>query len=154
LKPANLLLRDGEIDRVVVLDFGVARRHGTSQAMTRTGVIVGTPDYMAPEQAQGRRALTAAVDVFALGTILFQCLTGASPFAGGDVAAVLAKILFGPIPDLRELRPEIPAAVATLAARMLSRSVEDRPKDARVLLMELDELLLLPLAELDALGVS
>src|SRR5262249_45112114 len=67
LKPTNLFLPDRDISRVRILDFGIARKLSTSQAVTRTGTIMGTPEYMAPEQARGSRELTPAVDVFSLG---------------------------------------------------------------------------------------
>src|SRR5262245_13614574 len=76
LKPSNLFLCDGELERVVLLDFGIAQNDAISRAITRSGVVVGTPAYMAPEQARGERHLTAAVDVFSLGCLLFRCLTG------------------------------------------------------------------------------
>src|SRR5690349_19464855 len=91
VKPSNLFLPGGELDRVKVLDFGVARiTDGVTS--TRTGVIVGTPAYMAPEQVRGDKEITARADVFAVGSVLFECLTGRPPFAGETLMAVLAKI--------------------------------------------------------------
>lgn len=138
IKPANLLLRSGEVDRVVVLDFGIARRgHSQSQRMTGTGYLVGTPEYMAPEQARGEASLTPAVDVFALGCVWFECLTGRPPFQSEHIAAVLAKVLFEPAPALSTLRPGVPAEVEALIGRMLAKDPAQRCPDGRALLAEL-----------------
>ncbi len=140
LKPSNLFLRGGEVERVAILDFGIARRRAFSHAITATGHIIGTPAYMAPEQARGERDLTPAVDVFSLGCVLFECLTGSRPFVAEHVAAVLALILFAPSPRLRAVRPDLPRAVEALLTRMLAKTPGERPPDATALLAELDEL--------------
>ncbi|HEX8108814.1 MAG TPA: serine/threonine-protein kinase [Kofleriaceae bacterium] len=75
LKPSNLFLPDRRIDQVKVLDFGIARRDGLTH-LTRTGTLIGTPGYMAPEQARSHEVVDARADVFALGCVLFECLTG------------------------------------------------------------------------------
>jgi serine/threonine protein kinase len=137
LKPSNLFLRDGEVERVAILDFGIARRREFSHAITGTGGIVGTPAYMAPEQARGERDLTPAVDVFSLGCVLFECLTGRRPFVAEQVMAVLAMILFTEPPRLRVVRPDLPKAVEALLARMLAKATGDRLPDATALLAAL-----------------
>jgi len=76
LKPSNLFLVGRDVNRVKILDFGIARRIAGSQTMTRTGMVVGTPEYMAPEQARGNRDLTPATDLFSLGCVLYECLAG------------------------------------------------------------------------------
>ncbi len=91
VKPANLFLVDGRADRMKVLDFGVARVAGS--ALTATGVLLGTPSYIAPEQARGAREVDGRADLFSLGAVLFECLTGRPPFSGEHVMAVLAKVL-------------------------------------------------------------
>ena len=122
LKPSNLFLVDGDVARAKILDFGIARRVATSQAMTKTGMVIGTPEYMAPEQARGRRDLTPATDLFSLGCVLYECLTGQAPFMADHIAAVLVQILFEePIP-VEEKRPGITPALAALVARMLAKS--------------------------------
>jgi hypothetical protein len=137
LKPSNLFLRDGAPERVVVLDFGVARQAGG--AATGIGIAIGTPEYMAPEQAQGARDVGPAADVFALGCVLYQCLVGRSPFAAEHIAATLAKILFEDPPPASRLRPEVPEAVSELLARMLQKRPEERIADASALLDALGE---------------
>src|SRR5262249_28067975 len=90
LKPPKLLLADGKVDRVKVLDFGVARLLPL-ETITQTGMIVGTPRFMAPEQARGAKDVDARADVFALGCVLFRCLTGEHPFAGETPGEVLGR---------------------------------------------------------------
>lgn len=144
LKPSNLFLRGGQLDRVAILDFGIARRGTLAQAMTTTGVVVGTPEYMAPEQARGKRELGPPTDVFALGCVLFECLTGQPPFLGEHIPATLAKILFQEPPPLRELVPEAQKPVEELLCRMLAKDPADRPADADALLAELLRLKQIP----------
>ena len=123
LKPSNLYLPSGDIGRVKVLDFGIARRFlGSRRALTQTGVVVGTPEYMAPEQVRGERSVAAAADIFALGCVLYECLAGVPPFTGEQVVAVLAQILFESPPDLRQHRPNLPPTILELLPRMLAKS--------------------------------
>ena len=115
LKPANILL--DQQGNAYISDFGVARSLATS-GQTRTGSVVGTPDYLAPEQARGDRA-DARSDLYALGLILYEMLTGQSPFAGGTVAEVLAqRMLRTPDPVTRQ-RADVPTWVARLVDRLL-----------------------------------
>lgn len=143
LKPTNLFLINGDVDQVKILDFGIARRIVASQAMTRTGMIVGTPEYMAPEQALGGRDLTTATDLFSIGCIFYECLTGQPPFVADHIAAVLVRILFeDPIP-VEVRRPGIPAAVAEILRHLLIKEPTQRLADAeslRTALMQLGEL--------------
>src|SRR5262249_14515424 len=140
LKPGNLFLRGGEIERVTLLDFGIARRASISNAMTGTGIVIGTPAYMAPEQACGHREITAAADVFALGCVLFECLTGQTPFVADHPMALLGRIVFDAPTPLRELRPELPESIEALVARMLAKEAEERFADAETFLSALDRL--------------
>jgi len=140
LKPSNLFLRGGQVERLSLLDFGIARRSTASQVVTGTGVIVGTPNYMAPEQVRGERTLLAAADVFSLGCVLFECITGEPPFHAEHVMAVLARILFEEPPRLHQVCPEAPEAVGALLSRMLAKDAESRFKNASTLLAALDAL--------------
>ncbi len=128
LKPSNLFLPGGRIDQVKVLDFGIAQREG-STPLTKTGTLIGTPGYAAPEQARMGGRIDARADVFALGCVLFQCLTGVPPFEGNTTAAILAKILFGASPRVSELWPEVPEVLDTLVAQMLAKDPSLRPSD-------------------------
>ena len=76
IKPSNLFLVGGEVDRIKMLDFGIAHIQASADAMTRTGSAIGTPGYMAPEQARGSRDIDARADVFSLGCVMFECLAG------------------------------------------------------------------------------
>ncbi|MCE9576558.1 MAG: serine/threonine protein kinase [Deltaproteobacteria bacterium] len=139
IKPANLIAPDGDLARLMVIDFGVARaQQGTS--LTETGASVGTPAYMAPEQVRGERALGPAADVFALGCVLYACLTGRVTFVGKRLLAVHAKIMFWDPPPVDELAPEVPPALAELIARMLAKAPTARPADGAALVALLDAL--------------
>jgi eukaryotic-like serine/threonine-protein kinase len=126
LKPSNLLLRDGSVERVMLLDLGIARRAGLS--LTRSGQVMGTPRYMSPEQGWGREVGPAA-DVFALGCVAFECLTGVPAFAAEHPAAALAKVLFEGAPRLASVRADVPEPVAALVDRMLAREPAERLPD-------------------------
>src|SRR5678816_4549583 len=128
LKPSNLFLPGGRIDQVKVLDFGIAQHEGRTQ-LTQTGMMIGTPGYMAPEQARASGQIDARADVFALGCVLFQCLTGVPPFDGDSTAAILARILFEAAPRVSELWSDVPATVDALVAQMLAKEPALRPSD-------------------------
>src|SRR4029077_4675114 len=121
-------LPGGRIEHVKVLDFGIAQREGRTQ-LTQTGMMIGTPGYMAPEQARASGKIDARADVFALGCVLFQCLTGVSPFDGDTTAAILARILFGVTPRESELWPEVRETVDAMVTQMLSKDPGLRPSD-------------------------
>jgi serine/threonine-protein kinase len=123
LKPDNVLIgRDG---RVVLTDFGIAR--GVAPSALTMEVAMGTPAYMAPEQVQGGRALDARADIYALGAMLYELLTGQRPWQGDSALAVAAARLLHEPPDPREVRPETPDPYARLVTRCMARKPEDRP---------------------------
>src|SRR5207302_1047317 len=129
VKPSNLYLPDGDLARVKVLDFGIARILDGGQAQTRTGMLLGTPGYMAPEQARGGKELDARADVFALGCVLFECLTGRAAFVGEHVMALLAKILLEEAPRVSEVRADLPEPLDRLVQRMMAKQAPERPRD-------------------------
>ena len=139
LKPSNLFLVGGQVSAVKILDFGIARRT-EGPRFTLTGAIVGTPGYMAPEQARGSRDIDVRVDVFSLGCVLFKCLTGRQPFAGKHMLAVMMKILLDEVPRARELNAAVPEALDGLVIRMLAKAPENRPGDAAAVAEELEGL--------------
>lgn len=140
IKPNNIFLRNGGIDRPALLDFGIARRLRATRQITQTGVLLGTPSYMSPEQISGEQNVDPAADVFALGCVLYECLAGKPPFVGTNIAAVLAKILFQPVPPLRAMRPEVPEALEALVERMLAKDPTERFAEGNAVLDALDRL--------------
>ncbi|HTJ40588.1 MAG TPA: protein kinase [Kofleriaceae bacterium] len=137
LKPSNLFLVEGRIEKVKLVDFGLARPTGGDSA-TRTGASIGTPRFMAPEQVKGRRDLDARVDVYGLGGVLYACLAGQPAFTGSDNMAILAKVLLEEPTPVRELVPEVPDSLAQLVAEMLAKDRLDRPADASAVIARLD----------------
>ena len=134
IKPGNLFLPGGAIDRLKVLDFGIARLTSGAGRLTRTGKVIGTPGYMAPELVRGAREITPRADVFSLGCVMFQCLTGRAVFEAEAPTALLAKILLVEAPRVRDLAPHVPASVDDCVARMLAKNPEDRLADAGAVL--------------------
>jgi serine/threonine protein kinase len=132
IKPENVIvdaIRPG-VDRVKVIDFGVAKLHASTQ-LTQFGEVVGTPRYMAPEQASGRPA-SPATDIYAVGVLMFEMLTGHRLFEGRGTLEVVAQILAPERPDPRVIAPEraIPAALAQLCMRAISVDPAVRPASA------------------------
>lgn len=137
LKPSNLFLVGGELSRVTILDFGVAHLCDASRVMTSTGMMLGTPGYMAPEQVRGSRELGPRADVFSLGCVLYACIAGKAPFKGNDIFSILAKILLEETPRLSDEREGVPEAVCDLVARMLAKEESVRPADGHALAAEI-----------------
>jgi tRNA A-37 threonylcarbamoyl transferase component Bud32/tetratricopeptide (TPR) repeat protein len=129
VNPRNLFLVGGDPRQVKVLDFGIARPLKATFGMTMPGMYLGTPGYMAPEQARGNEEIDARADVFALGCVLFECLTGTPAFAADNLMALLGKVLFEDAPRLRS-RGEFPAVLDDLVARMVAKDPARRPADA------------------------
>lgn len=137
IKPANLFLPGGDLGQLKVLDFGIARRLFDTRRMTMTNSALGTPMYMSPEQVRGAKSVDARSDVFSMGCLLFECLTGAPPFTADTPMAVLAKICLDDTPDLAEARPDLPAPLVLLIDRLLTKDPDQRPGDAAALVLEL-----------------
>jgi len=121
IKPANILLSDRY---ALVGDFGIARAIG-ADALTQTGISVGTPAYMSPEQAAGSE-VDARTDIYSLGCVLYEMLVGEAPFSGPNTAAVLSRILTETPRPIRATRPRTPAAVDAAVTRAMSRVPADR----------------------------
>ncbi|MEW5850440.1 MAG: protein kinase [Myxococcota bacterium] len=141
VKPANLLVApDGTVK---VADFGVCKIAGRSPAVTEAGTTLGTPFYMAPEQARGE-TVDARADIYALGASLFHLLTGRTPYAVNETVAQLLAHQREPVPDVAQACPGLPRGMVRLIRRMLQKDPAARPQDYDELLAELDEALLPP----------
>ncbi len=125
VKPENLLLYEGE---AMVTDFGIALAVSAAagERLTGTGLVVGTPEYMSPEQATGERALDARSDVYSLGCVLYEMLAGEPPYSGPTAQAVIAKGVADPVPAVRRLRAGVPAAVERALMKALAKVPADR----------------------------
>ncbi len=130
IKPGNVFLAGRRVDEAKVIDFGLARRGDASVNVTRTGVIVGTPAYMSPEQARGQRDVDGRADIFSLGCVLYKCLTGRPPFEGASIPALLTKVLLDDAPRIRARCPEVPAGLEAIVLRMLAKKPDDRFRTA------------------------
>lgn len=130
VKPGNVMLAGGSVEQVKIVDFGVARPAVKKDEITIAGSVVGTVGYMAPEQARGARAVGPSADVYALGCVIFKCLTGRLAFPGDEVVAVLVKVVLEDAPRLSSLRPDVPRWLDDLVAAMLAREPEYRPSGA------------------------
>jgi urea transport system substrate-binding protein len=126
--------------RVKVLDFGLACRTGTETSLTSTGFIVGTPNYMSPEQASGTE-VDGRADLFSLGCVLYTVLVGELPFPGKSVMAVMMSLANRNPPPVNQKNPTIPQAVADLVARLLEKDPAHRPQSARELIITLTALI-------------
>jgi serine/threonine protein kinase len=127
IKPDNILL-EGTRGRVMVTDFGIAKALSSTSGATLTGigVAIGTPAFMSPEQAAGERDIDGRSDLYSLGIVTYQMLTGDLPFNAPSVAGILMKQITEPAPDLRRKRPDIPEDLALAVARCLEKDPQNR----------------------------
>jgi serine/threonine-protein kinase len=125
IKPENILFHDGH---PILADFGIALAVGSAseEHLTKSGVSVGTPSYMSPEQAAGLRQLDGRSDVYSLACVLYEMLTGEPPFKGATPRAVLARQLAEPVVSVRIVRSEVPGFLETALNRALARHPSDR----------------------------
>ncbi len=136
LKPANVMLEEKasavngqpSAARPVLMDFGIAKILG-AQKFTASGITVGTPTYMSPEQGQGAPGDERS-DLYALGVMLYECLTGQAPYEGDTSIAVMLKHISAPIPALRQVRPDLPAALESVVNQALAKNPADRFQSA------------------------
>jgi tetratricopeptide (TPR) repeat protein len=134
IKPHNLFLLERKIEQLKVLDFGIARlANAAGRRLTRTGNLVGTPGYLAPETIDGSGTVDGRADVFSLGCVAHECLTGKPTFRGHEPGVLLAKLMLEDPPHLSEVVPEVPRVVGDLVVRMLAKNPERRPTAAQVL---------------------
>jgi tetratricopeptide (TPR) repeat protein len=141
VKPENIFTIGG---RAVLSDFGIARVRGMAEqsvALTTAGTVMGTVSYMSPEQASGDAELDGKADLYSLGCVLYELLTGAPPFVGRTPFVVLAKHLTEPPRPLKDLDPAIPPAMEALVMQLLEKSPSDRPAGAAEVAKALREVL-------------
>jgi serine/threonine protein kinase len=129
IKPANIWL-EGETGRVKILDFGLARPVNEDVRLTQTGAVLGTPLFMAPEQAGGK-SVDARSDLFSLGCVLYLLCTGRSPFTGGDLISILFAVATEQPQPPRDLNPEVPSRLSELVVQLLAKLPAGRPSSAR-----------------------
>jgi serine/threonine-protein kinase len=122
IKPANLMY-DPSTDTLKITDFGIARLSGAGS--TRTGIVLGTPSFMSPEQLEGR-TVTGHSDLFSLGVSLFQLLTGQLPFTADSMTGLMQQIAEAPHPPLRAFRPDLPACLESVVDRALAKNPDAR----------------------------
>ncbi len=140
IKPANILLNEGH---ALVADFGIARaveESGGTGDLTKTGLAIGTPQYMAPEQAAGERTVDGRADVYAVGAVLYEMLAGAAPFTGDTPRAILTKSLTESPKALSGVRSGITPAVDAVVQNAMARDPERRTASADLLIQALDAL--------------
>ena len=125
IKPENILLSGGQ---AVVADFGLARALSVAdkERLTETGLALGTPHYMSPEQASGDPQVDGRADIYALGCVLYEMLAGEPPYTGPTAQAIVAKGMVGPIPRIRTVRESVPESVERAITRTLARTPADR----------------------------
>jgi serine/threonine-protein kinase len=147
VKPQNVLLNgDGQAK---VTDFGIARSLDVKHGMTQTGTVLGTSDYIAPEQAQGQR-VDAHTDVYSLGVVLYELLTSEVPFPGENFVAVAMRHINEPPPPIRDKRPDVPPRVEAAVRRAMAKEPEDRFASMSEFCAELEACL----AELQSAGTQ
>jgi hypothetical protein len=123
VKPQNVILNGDGLPKVT--DFGIARSVDVEKSFTQTGTVLGTSDYIAPEQATGGPAGPES-DVYGLGCVLFELLTGSTPYSGGSFVDVAMKHIHSPTPSVRERRPEVPPRLAAAVERAMAKDPADR----------------------------
>ena len=135
IKPGNVWLVGGEIGRLKLIDFGLVRFANSNS--TKSGNFLGTPSYVSPEQAQGWEELDPRADLYAVGAVLFACLTRRPPFTGEHVVAVVAKLLLEQAPRVSEFRSGVSPDLEDLIAQLLSKSPDERPGSAEAVVTQL-----------------
>jgi serine/threonine-protein kinase len=124
IKPANILLDRSGVPKVA--DMGLAKSVNEDEKLTRTGVALGTPQYMPPEQATGDKQLDHRSDIYSLGATLYHLLTGKPPFDGENRMAIMQKHVSRPVPPPRQLAPELTDGTVALVKRMMAKKPDDR----------------------------
>lgn len=132
VKPANIMLEDGH--NVRILDFGIAKAlSAEGGTLSVTGEIIGSAEYMSPEQATGSRTMDRRSDIYSLGVVLFEMVTGKPPYRGANFHDIMVQHVADPVPDPREVRPDAPETIAGAIMRALAKEPDARWADAHEL---------------------
>jgi serine/threonine-protein kinase len=137
IKSGNIFI--GPDGLATILDFGILRSSENAEALTRTGMVMGTPQYMSPEQALGAREIDHRADLYALAVLLFECLTGTLPFEAESELSLVQMHAHAPAPDVTERAPWVPKQVSEVVKRALAKRPEDRYASAGGLLAALED---------------
>ena len=145
LKPANVILieRAGKNDFVKLVDFGISKFHedGRNTAgLTATGMVLGTPHYMSLEQARGEKTIDHKGDIYAVGAMLYRCVSGKVPYPGRNYNQIIAKVFANPPPPVRDINPSVPAPLAAVISKAMAREPEDRYDSAASFAADLAEI--------------
>lgn len=135
IKPANLWI-EKDTSRIKILDFGLTRSNESDEQITADGTVVGTPAFMAPEQARGQ-AVGPRADLFSVGVVMYSVLAGKSPFSRGNVMETLGAIGFETLPSIHTVRGDVPKEYSGFLDRLLAKSPDQRPANAKAALQEL-----------------
>jgi predicted ATPase len=136
IKPSNLFLQEGLVERLRVIDFGIALLAAGAN-LTESGAALGTPGYMAPEQAKGEPDIDARADLYSLGCVIYACLAGRPPFVADRAVSLLLQVVLNDAPPVTEHRPDVPPELAALVMRLLSRERSERPARASEVVAQL-----------------
>ena len=129
IKPSNILVPDGDVAKAKLIDFGISHWRSRAIGLTVTGTRFGTPPYMSPEQVSGNADIDQRADIFSLGSVLFECITGRRAFPGKTVTAVYTKILYDEPPRTAELVQNVPPSIDQLLSEMMAKDRDKRPCD-------------------------
>lgn len=140
IKPSNLWVEPFAGGRIKILDFGLARSNEDDMTLTQSGVILGTPAFMAPEQAKGEK-VDARADLYSLGVVLYRMATGQLPLSGSDTYSMLVALATESPRPILELAPDLPPSLADLIMRLLAKDRDQRPASARDVVRQLKNIL-------------
>jgi serine/threonine-protein kinase len=141
VKPSNIYL-SAQTGRAKLGDLGLAKSVlSETAALTHSGATIGTPHYLSPEQARGEKAIDLRADIYSLGCTLYELLTGATPFRGGDPLTIISMHLHAPAPAILKVLPDCPLPLARLVSRMLRKARRERPQTYEELIVSMEQVL-------------